>query len=256
MIALEYGQQKEDVMLFLHGGGLSWWNYRDEIKLLEKEFHLVIPILDGHGGSDREFMSIEENAEEIIDFIDKKYGGRVLLIGGLSLGGQILLEILSQRKDISKFAIVESALAIPMKTTFKLIRPAYGICYGLIEKQWFAKLQFQSLKMKEDLFEDYYKDICKISKNSLIAFLEANSSYQIKPSLKESQAKTVVLAGSRERDIILKSAKEICKALPGSRLEILEGCSHGDISINHPEEYVKKIYELLNREKRMSHAPS
>ena len=90
----EYGSKNTDIILLLHGGGLSWWNYIDEIELLENEFHIIIPILDGHSGSDTNFTSIESNALEIISFINENYNGKVKLIGGLSLGGQILLEIL------------------------------------------------------------------------------------------------------------------------------------------------------------------
>lgn len=65
----EYGSKNNDIIILLHGGGLSWWNYIDEISLLENEFHIVIPILDGHSGSDTNFTSIESNALEIINFI-------------------------------------------------------------------------------------------------------------------------------------------------------------------------------------------
>ena len=68
----EYGSKNNDIIILLHGGGLSWWNYIDEISLLENEFHIVIPILDGHSGSDTNFTSIESNALEIINFINKK----------------------------------------------------------------------------------------------------------------------------------------------------------------------------------------
>ena len=64
----EYGSKNNDIVILLHGGGLSWWNYIDEISLLENEFHIVIPILDGHSGSDTNFTSIESNALEIINF--------------------------------------------------------------------------------------------------------------------------------------------------------------------------------------------
>ena len=64
----EYGSKNNDIIILLHGGGLSWWNYIDEISLLENEFHIVIPILDGHSGSDTNFTSIESNALEIINF--------------------------------------------------------------------------------------------------------------------------------------------------------------------------------------------
>ena len=64
----EYGSKNNDIVILLHGGGLSWWNYIDEISLLENEFHIVIPILDGHSESDTNFTSIESNALEIINF--------------------------------------------------------------------------------------------------------------------------------------------------------------------------------------------
>ena len=138
----EYGKQNRDVIILLHGGGLSWWNYREVAERLQNVFRIIVPILDGHAGSDKNFTTIEDNAAEIISFIDVKFGGSVLLIGGLSLGGQILLEMLSQRKDICRFAMVESAAVIPSKPTYLLTKPAFGSCYGLIRQKWFLSCNF------------------------------------------------------------------------------------------------------------------
>lgn len=134
----EYGKQNRDVIILLHGGGLSWWNYREVSERLQNDFRIIIPILDGHAGSDENFTTIEDNAAEIISFIDRNFGGSVLLIGGLSLGGQILLEMLSRRKDLCRFAMVESAAVIPSKLTYSLIKPAFGSCYELIRQKWFS----------------------------------------------------------------------------------------------------------------------
>ena len=98
------------------------------------------------------FTTIEDNAAEIINFIDENFGGSVLLMGGLSLGGQILLEILAERSSICQYAIIESALVVPSKITHAMIKPAIGGCYGLIKQKWFSKLQFKSLKINENLF--------------------------------------------------------------------------------------------------------
>ena len=117
MIVKEFGIGNSEVIVLLHGGGLSWWNYRDEAEILKDRYHVVIPILDGHSGSDSSFTSIERNASELIRYIDLSFGGHVLAIGGLSLGGQILVEMLVQRGDICSFALIESALVIPMKLT-------------------------------------------------------------------------------------------------------------------------------------------
>lgn len=245
MVIKEFGIENDDVIILLHGGGLSWWNYIDEIKSMEKHYHLVIPILNGHSESDKSFTSIEDNADEIIKLIDNKFKGKVMLIGGLSLGGQILLEILSKRNTISDYAIVESALVYPLRITCKLIEPGINFSYRFISKKWFSRLQFKSLKIKNSLFENYYNDTCNIKRHNLIAFMKANTNYQIKNSLAFCKAKTLVLVGSREKSIMKKSADMIQKIIPNSQLEILNGYCHGDISINYADEYVNKINKLI-----------
>ena len=56
MAAREFGANNSDVVILLHGGGLAWWNYSGEIELLKSRFHIVIPALDGHSGSDADFL--------------------------------------------------------------------------------------------------------------------------------------------------------------------------------------------------------
>ena len=242
---VEYGKENNNIILLLHGGGLSWWNYEDTAKSLQKDFHIILPILDGHAESDKPFTTIEDNAAEIIAFIDTHFGGSVFMIGGLSLGGQILLEILSQRNNICKYAIIESALVIPSKITHSMIKPAFGSCYGLIQYKWFSKLQFKSLKIKPGLFDCYYKDTCDISKNDMIAFLQANSLYSLKESIKSCEAKVFVFVGEKENNTMLKSAEIIHQTLRNSFLQVIPKLYHGEFSINHGKDYANKIREII-----------
>ena len=247
MTAVEYGQQNADVILLLHGGGLSWWNYRGVAKLLAEKCHVVLPVLDGHADSDAPFTTIEENAARLISYIDTNFGGQVLAIGGLSLGGQVAVEMLSQRPDICRYALLESALVKPMKLTAALIAPTFGMSYGLIKQKWFAKMQADYLGIPKALFNDYFRDTCKIGKADMIAFLKANSLYTIKPSLSETKAKVKIVAGSREQMNIRDSAKLLHEAISGSRMEVLPGMRHGDLSINHPQSYAQMLTEWIGR---------
>ena len=244
MIVKEYGKSNKDIIMLLHGGGLSWWNYEEVSEILKSNYHVILPILDGHSGSDRDFTSIESNANEIIEYIDNNYNGNVKLIGGLSLGAQILLDILSKRDNICEYAIIESALVCPMKMTNILIESSINMSYGLINKKWFSKLQFKSLKIKEELFDKYYIDSSNITKDNMISFLKANSNYHLK-NIKTNKSKSIVIVGSKERPIMIKSAKIIHDELINSELEILSGYYHGDLSINHPNEYAEKVKKLI-----------
>lgn len=242
----EYGAGHRDVIILLHGGGLSWWNYRAEAELLASDYHVILPILDGHAGSGRPFTTIEDNASEIVSFIDERFGGRVLLIGGLSLGAQILLEMLAQRPDICRYALIESAAVIPSKLTNALLAPSVGMSYGLIKNRSFAKLQFKSLHMRDEFFEDYYRDSCLITKADMIAFLKANTAYSLKNAGSDTEAEIHVAAGGKENREILKSLEVIKKHFPGCKTDILPGLYHGEFSINYPEKYAAYLKAMIS----------
>lgn len=244
----EFGSTEKETILLLHGGGLSWWNYREAASLLEDSYHVILPILNGHAGCDHPFTSIEENAHEIIAWIDAHYGGSVLLIGGLSLGAQILLEILAQHPDICSYALIESASVIPSRLTNALIGPAFGSTYRLIQNKTFARLQFRQLRIQPSLFEDYYRDTSRIRKSDMIAFMKANTAYRLKESLRGLSAKTHVYYGSKETRGIRRSAEEIAGMLTGCSLHCLQGFYHGDFSLNHADMYAETVRQILNEE--------
>ena len=249
MTVYEYGSLSSPVVIFLHGGGLSWWNYRKEAELLKEDFHVVIPVLDGHAGSGRAFTSIADNAAELIGFIDERFGSSVKAICALSLGAQILVEMLSQRGDMCEYAVIESALVVPMPMTNKLIDSSVSMSYGLIKKPWFARLQFKSLGMDESFYDDYYRDSCLVSEEDMKAFLKANTSFSLDSRIKAASAKTLILAGSKEPPQMLRSAALLHEAVDGSELRILNGYSHGELSLNHAEEYVSLLRNFIKQQR-------
>ncbi|MDO4667009.1 MAG: alpha/beta hydrolase [Streptococcus sp.] len=245
MIIKEYGKENIDIILLIHGGGLSWWNYKEEAEILGKKYHVVLPILDGHAESDKDFVDIKTNAIEIISYIDNHYNGKVLAICGLSLGAQILIDILSMRTQICQYAIIESALIEKMPLLNFLVKPLINISYWMISNTWFAKAQFKLLNIQENLFKDYYKDSCAISKNSMIAFLKSNLKYEVRDNIRKSEVKVLILVGSKEQKKMILSAKKLNLIIPYSSLRILKGYTHGDISLNHPQEYVEILLDLI-----------
>ena len=239
----EFGPNGGKTLVLLHGGGLNWWNYRTAAQALA-EFHVVLPILDGHAGSDRSFTSIEDNAREVLSWIEERLGGRIALLGGLSLGAQVAVEMLHQRPDICEAALVESAALIPDRLTHAMVGPAFNGSYGLIQKPWFARLQFRSLHMAPALFEDYYRDTCAIEKRDMIAFLQASAAYALK-DLSGCQAQVAIYVGEKENRRMQRSARLLEGALPGAALHVLPGLYHGEFSLNHGENYAQAVRALL-----------
>ncbi len=242
----EFGPNEGKTIVLLHGGGLNWWNYREAARALAGTYHVVLPILDGHGGSDRPFTSIEDNAREILSWMDERLGGRVALLGGLSLGAQVAVEMLHQRPDLCEAALVESAALIPDWLTHALVGPAFGSSYGLVKKPWFAHLQFRSLHMDPALFEDYYRDTCAIEKRDMIAFVQASAAYAL-PDLSAYAGRMAIYVGGRENRRMQRSARLLKDALPGAALRVLPGLYHGEFSLNRGADYARAVETLLER---------
>ena len=240
----EFGPAGAKTLVLLHGGGLNWWNYREAAQALSGDYRVVLPILDGHGGSDEPFTSIEDNAREILSWMDERLGGRVALLGGLSLGAQVAVEMLHQRPDLCDAALVESAALIPDRLTHALVGPAFGSSYGLISRRWFSRLQFRSLHMDSALFEDYYRDTCAIEKRDMIAFVQASAAYVL-PDLSAYAGRMAIYVGGRENRRMQRSARLLTAALPGATLHTLPGLYHGEFSLNQGAEYARAARALL-----------
>ena len=138
------------------------------------------------------------------------------------------------------------------RLTNALIGPAFGESYGLIQNRSFAKMQFRSLHIKPELFEDYYRDTCLIDKQDMIAFLKANTSYALKGSFRDTAAKVHVYVGEKETGEILRSAEAICRALPSGSLHRLPELQHGEFSLNHADRYADAIRQIVRGEQSPS----
>lgn len=248
MKIVEYGQSNNRVVMLLHGGGLGPWSFRAVAGLLQDDFHVIVPVLDGHADNDDNFSSIEENAKRLIDYIEKNHGGSIDFIGGLSLGGQVLLEMLAIKPDVCDAAIIESASVIPSKITSALMKPTMDMSYWLIAKRWFAKWQFEYLKIRGDLFNEYFEDTSKITKENMAAFLAASTAYEMRESVSKSDAKVIVAVGRKEMRSMILSAEKIHSAIHGSELVVKNGLYHGEWSINYPEDYASCVAEMTKKD--------
>ena len=70
---------------------------------------------------------------------------------------------------------------------------------------------------------------------------------KLKTSLSNYSGKVIVFVGGKERGMMKKSAMLLSKIIEDSMVECLKGYTHGDLSLNHPDEYVKRLFKLIDR---------
>lgn len=248
MLFNETGNKDYPTIILLHGGGLSDWSLSGIVELLKEDYHVVTPIIEGHGENGNEtFISIEKSTDMLLDYIDRKRKGKVFALGGLSIGAQIVTEALSRRDNIADFAILESALVLPMKITAALTVPTYNLFYGLIKMKWFSNMQAKTLFIPENMFELYYCDSLKMSKQSLINITLSNLNYTLKNSIENTKAKVLIIVGEKESGIMKKSAQILNDRIPGSTLYLLQNMGHGELGLVHPQMYIEILKRFITK---------
>lgn len=246
MLFREFGDKALPTIILLHGGGLSWWAFTDIIPILKEKYHVVTPIIDGHGDDGKTtFISIEESAQKLLQYIDTNFNGNVHALCGLSLGGQIIIDVLARRVDIAKYAVIESAMVIPPGSLTRLLAKSSGMFYGLIRYKWFAKLQAKALYINENLFNQYFNDSKNMSKESLVNISLSNVGYTVPEGLKYSKAMAMIIIGGKEMKIMDKSARKLISILPHARLCKNSGMKHGELSLARSKEYLALINRFI-----------
>ena len=239
-----YGEKGRKVVLILHGGGLGPWSVETLSESLGEVYHVRVPYLPGHAGSDAHFTSIEDTAEELIHMIDGNMGGEVFLLMGLSLGADIALEMLSRRSGIAEHAIIESANVIPTRMPRFLLRASIRMSFPLTRKRGFAKAQFRELRLPDEMFEDYFRDTSTIEEEDLERFTIAALTYRLGDGIRKTEADVHVVCGERETGSIRNSANLINMAIPSSTLTVIPELSHGEASIRMHPEFMDIILDL------------
>lgn len=243
----EFGYIGNPTIVLLHGGGLSWWAYEDIINLLKDRYYIIAPIIDGHGeDAENTFLSIEDCANKIIEYIDLNFDGEVFTIAGLSLGAQILCDILAKRDRITKYAIVESALVCPIKSTKALMVPLVKMAYPFSKFNWFIKSQAKSLNIKPDMQKNYREDIVKMSKETLVNITKSNGTYVAKDNISKTKAKVLIAVGGKEIKIMKKSAYKLKELIEYSKLHVGENMSHGELSIRNSGQFIELFEQLIS----------
>ena len=252
----EFGDPGAPVVMLVHGGGNAWWNYLRQARFLSERFRVILPTLDGHGEEfAEEYRSTEVEAERLLAYIDERRGGRVFLLGGVSLGGQIALEVLSQRADVAQRAIIDGALCLPQPALAKacsLSVAAFGplmFSKPACRFQLWALRRFfpEDMRFPPELEEHYLRDMPRVRRQTLQAMYRTYmGTYRLKESIAQSSARIECWYGEREMRCVKESAQAIAARAPHCRVREAKGCDHGALAVYRPTEWLKFAEEILS----------
>lgn len=108
--------------------------------MLSDKYHVILPTLNGHGEEyKKDYISTEDSALQIMDYIKNNCDGKLFAVGGVSLGGQIAIELLSLDSDIAHKAIIDGSICIPQPKLARISIAIVRLFGKLMFSKWHAK---------------------------------------------------------------------------------------------------------------------
>jgi len=237
------GKENKPLLIFINGAGISKWMWKYQ-KPLCKKYKCIFFDLPGHGeNSHIDFTSIEDVSVMLINLIKNESEDNKAIVIGLSIGAQIVLNLLKSYNDYITKAIIISGLNKQMEGYSFLIKPMIAISTPLIKNKVFSKLQFSQFSLPEDWFEDYYNDSLKVSKETLINITKENMSFNFEK--KVSEIPVLILTGEKEKKVMKKSALKTARYINNSDSYIIAGAAHG-IPYEKPELFNELIMNFIS----------
>ena len=250
----EFGDKNLPPILLIHGGGSSWWNYLRQAQILSKEYRVILPTLNGHVEEyPLDYVSTEDSALEILDYIKANCGGKVFAIGGVSLGGQIAMELLSLDSEIAEKTIIDGSLCIPQPRLAKTSIFLVSLFGKLMFSKFSCKLQlrmmnkiYPKLAYSEEIKAYYLEDLPKMPVKTLVTIYKTHMGrYKLKDTISASKAQVLYIYGEKELNCVKASAKLFQQLHPNTFLYEAKGYNHGYLSAYLPQEWIDLVEPFL-----------
>ena len=239
-----YGNSKNPSLLLIPGLGVSYEIFIPMIELTKDKYYIVAVGIDGFLlGKESQFTSVDDQAVQLIGYIQENLNGHLDVAYGLSLGGKILSRIMERNEVAIDHAIMDAAPLLPLpRWSVNSLRYYQSLnvwtCYHwtgfwkwVFHSHYFDVLLDECKKVwpsgKGKAVRDGYKDVYT---NKLESIHGSDIHYWY---------------GTKEAFVAKPQAKHLLKLYPDTRVGVFPKMNHGQLLIDHPEEIATRISQMV-----------
>lgn len=222
----ESGPASAPTLVFLHGGGVGGWMWREQVETFQGHYHCLVPDLPEHGQSQAAGrFTISSAAAQLAELIHRRaHGGRAHL-AGLSLGAQVGVALLAVAGQLVGRSLFSGALARAMPGA-GLILPALWLYAPFKNLTPLIRANQKSLGVPDEYSAEFAADTRRTSTAALGRILAANQGFRVPPGLSRLTTPVLFMVGSREPRIMRRSARELSASMLGGSALMAPGQGH------------------------------
>lgn len=228
-------------VVFLHGGGTSGWAWAPVVERLA-DYHCLVPDLPEHGMSLAAGpFSIRGAARAVAELIRARAHGRRAHVVGLSLGGQVVLELLASDRDVIDRAVLSGTMVLlprppgparrpsrlrPRLDTLALLDRSFRLLMPIRDNPLLIRGLLRMSRIPGRYLPLYRRDARRATPDGLMRLVTENFAYRAPPNLRSVRVPTLVLVGQDEPLALHQAAGAIAAALPAAAAGVAPGVAH------------------------------
>lgn len=236
-------------MVLIHGMQVPWQLWNDHIEYFSNKYHVIVPVLSGHDTEEiSTFISIQEEANSIEDFILKQYGNKVSVVCGVSMGGAISALLWERKKLLIERLFLDGAPLLPYNHLIAFF----------IEKQYkYMTLKAQQrdrkiLEQCENAFiptkhmSSFLKMVDMMSNKTIENCVKSITHFRLSSNCND-EIKIAYYYGTTINEYYSKkSSKFLRKYYDNVETHCLKGKSHAELYLFSPVAHIRLIESFIN----------
>ena len=239
-----FGKDRAPVLMLIPGLGVSYEIFLPLVNLLKDRFSIVAVEVDGFTcGIHTEFTSIDDQARQIIEYINGHQSGRICCAYGLSLGGKILSRVLERDEVTIEHSVLDAAPLLPLPKW--LVGPLRYLQAGNV---WSC---YHWTRFWRWVFHSHYFDVlldeCRkvFPYGGTKAVLDGYKSVYTNRLESIPQVDIHFWYGTKEAFVAKAQAKHLKGLCPNAHIKVFKKMNHGQFLIDRPEEVADLIRNIV-----------
>ena len=249
MLFHTFGNKNNKSIILIHGLLTPWQIWEKQISVLKEKNYIIVPALDGHiEEHTSEYISVENEAEQIEKYITEELNGTVHALCGLSMGGAIANRLFERNKVIVNNLVLDGA---PLIKISSISNKAMTIAYKNIIRKSKSRdrktlRNFSRDFLPEKYLETYLKFADTMSDSSIENMVDSVCTSVLNPRKNAENAKILFMHGTKGNEIYSKKTASIMKQYYSDMTIIcFKGYKHAELAIYKPDEWLKVVESFL-----------
>ncbi|MCH5206955.1 MAG: alpha/beta hydrolase [Oscillospiraceae bacterium] len=251
MVFHTFGDKNNGAVVLIHGVLTPWQIWERQIEFFKEKYFVVVPALDGHIEEQAsEYLSVDDEAEKIENYINKELGGSVFAVCGLSMGGVIANRLFERNNIKLRKLVLDGA---PLVKISSLSNKVMTVSYKSIihkSKNRDAKTleSFKRDFLPERFLTSYLKFADTMSDSTIENMIRSVSETTPLPRENPDNTEIMFLHGTKGNEVYSKKAAKMLKQFyPELVIRCFDGFKHAELAIYQPDKWLDTVDPFLTK---------